>query len=81
MVSGARVNKPYVYISKDKFELNCNGWTLFLAMKVLFEQVKKTQPSFYGLLCRKLIDCKAFDPNSTGMEAVSELYKNPHKKA
>lgn len=80
MASGAPANKPYVLIEKNRFELNCNGWTLFLALKVLFEQVKKTQPNFHELLCRKLIDCKAFDPSATGREAVSDLYKNPHKK-
>ena len=80
MALGVQANKPYVLIAKDKFELNCNGWTLFLALKVLFEQIKKTQPSFHGLLCRKLMDCKAFDSNASGKEAVAELYKNPHKK-
>lgn len=80
MASGAQDNKPYILVAKDKFQLNCNGWELFLATKTLFNQIKKHNPSFHGLLCKKLIDCRAFDPTSTGKEAVAELYKNPRKK-
>ncbi len=53
-------SKPYILVAKDKFELNCNGWELFLALKVLFVEIAKTQPEFFGLLCKKLVDCKAF---------------------
>lgn len=80
MVSEAQENKPYILVAKNRFELNCNGWTLWLALKVLFTQIKKKQPSFYGLLCETLIKHKVIDPNATGTEEINKLYKNPHKK-
>lgn len=81
MVLAARENKPYILVGRDRFELNCNGWTLFLALKALFNQIQKVQPNFYGLLCKKLIDCKAFDPAADGQKEVNKLYKNPQTKA
>jgi len=81
MVSEARESKPYILVTKDKFALNCDPITLFVALKVIFNQIKQRQPSLYGLLCHMLIKHKVIDPNAKGTEEISKLYKNPHKKA
>lgn len=75
--------KPYILIAKDKFELNCDGWVMFLALKLLFTKLKEVNKKGYDLLCQKLVDCKAFDPTASGKEAVKEIYERvtiPDKK-
>lgn len=52
--------KPYILVARDEFILNCDGYTLFLALKVLFLEVRKTNTGLHNLLCKKLIDCGAF---------------------
>ena len=52
--------KPYILVAKNDFQLNCNGWELFLALKVLFVNIEKKDKTFHDLLCKKLIDCGAF---------------------
>jgi hypothetical protein len=76
----AQGNKPYILVSKDKFELNCTPTDLFLALKVIFETLKKSQPGLYGLMCQMLIKRKVIDPSASGVEEINKLYKNPHKK-
>jgi len=80
MVSEAQENKPYILVTKDKFSLNCDPTTLFMALKVIFGQIKQRQPSLYGLLCHMLIKRGIIDSNATGTEEINKLYKNPHKK-
>lgn len=55
-----KTEKPYILVARDKFELHCNGWELFLALKVLFNHIKKNS-SEYTLLCKSLIKCGAFE--------------------
>lgn len=54
------MEKPYILVAKNNFELHCNGWELFLALKVLFNHIKK-KPNEYDLLCRSLVKCGAFE--------------------
>lgn len=53
--------KPYILVAKNNFQLNCNGWELFLALKVLFDGIKKKDEKFHKLLCKKLIECGVYD--------------------
>lgn len=80
MVLAAQENKPYILVSKDKFELNCSPTDLFLALKIIFEQLKMSQPSLYGLICQMLISRKIINPLATRTEEINKLYKNPQTK-
>lgn len=80
MALEAPESKPYILVTKDKFSLNCDPTTLFVALKVIFNQIKSRQPGLYGLLCHVLIKHKVIDPTATGVEEINKLYKNPHKK-
>lgn len=55
------MEKPYIFVAKNKFEINCNGWTLFLALKVLFNEIKKSQKDGYERICKALVGCGAFE--------------------
>lgn len=65
-------NKPYIVVAQDRFELNCDGWTLFLALKTLFNQIK-TDTNYHALLCKKLVDCDAFVSGLNKTKEMSSL--------
>ncbi len=54
-------NKPIIYVSKDSFTLGGNAWELYLALKLLFETIHKSQPEAYNIICKNLINCGAVE--------------------
>lgn len=42
--------KPYIFIDDKTFTVSANGYEIYLALKILFEQLKKTNPDYHRMV-------------------------------
>ncbi len=53
--------KPYILVSDKEFSINCDGYTLLAALKLIFREVKSKKPKEHKIICKHLIETGVFD--------------------